>query len=129
MAVPLNSAIKIPLQPLDDSWEIVSKQVNLDLLDGNVKVWSGNQPAARAQVFLNKQTCYVTVVPQSDSFILKVEGTAAPACRYRLSARPTPIAAPTPTPIAATPEPRPGPYIRPASFERNPLLPARPTGN
>jgi PKD repeat protein len=91
MAVNLNSAMEIPMQPLEPGWQVVRKQVSLQLWDGGRKVWEGSQAVASVPVILRGQTCYVTVTPQSDSMVLRVD--AAPV----------------------------GPTIRPVSLERYPL--------
>lgn len=109
MAVRLNGATPIPMQPLGPGYEILRKQVNLQLWDGGRKVWEGSKPVSNAKVVLKNQVWQVTATPQNDSMLLKIDGGS-------IGAAPIPTLLPTP-PV--------GPVIRPAAFERNPLLPKR----
>lgn len=97
MAANLNSTVRLPIQPLGESWEILRKQINLEVWDGPRKAWEGNQAVANARVTLKGQPCYLTLMPHPDSMTLKIDAPNAPA---------------------ATPS-----VVRPVSFERLPLLP------
>jgi hypothetical protein len=96
MSVNLKGTIALPMQPLEKDYEIVRKQVSLQLWDGDRKAWEGSKGVTNAKVMLNNQSCLVTAIPQQDRFVL----TIAPA--------------------GAT-----GP-IRPVSFERTPFFLKRP---
>ena len=76
VAVTFNSPMTIPMQLLEPGWQIIRKQVSLQLWDGGRKAWEGGQAISNAPVTLRGQTCYVTVTPQSDSMLLRVD--AAP---------------------------------------------------
>jgi PKD repeat protein len=110
MAVNLNRATKIPLQPLDAGYEVRRKQVNLELWDGSRKVWETNKAVTNATVLLKNQTCMVTAISQNDGMVLTIA---------------TPIIGAVTIPSALPTQPV-GPVIRPAGFQRNPLLPGRP---
>jgi PKD repeat protein len=76
--VNLNTAMKIPMQPVGDGWEIIRKQVSLQLWDGGRKVWEGSQAVANAKVTLNNKACLVTATPQSDSMLLRIDAPVGP---------------------------------------------------
>jgi hypothetical protein len=142
IAVALNRTVKIPTQRPGPGWQVVREQVNLELWDGNHKAWSGNTSLTNAQMMVNNQKCYLTVLPQDDGFLVTVDAPTPPPIPV-VAPMPIPVVPPTPAPapppvaiappvlvdpIAPSP-PRSGPYIRPASFERNPLLPQKKIGN
>ena len=129
MEVGFNKTTKFPMQPLEDGWEIVGKHVNLQLFDGNKQVWTGGQAVTKAPVTLKKQLCYMTTLPQDDGFLVTIEAPAAPVPTPVLPPIATPTPVLPPTPVTTTPQPRVGPYIRPVSFERNPLQQILPKGN
>lgn len=108
MAVNMNSPIKIPMQPLGEGYEIVRKQVNLELWDGTRKVWEGSKGVTNAKVTLRNQACLLTALPQADSVVLQL--SAGTLGTVTLPSAPAPV----------------GPLIRPAGFERVPGLPKRP---
>jgi PKD repeat protein len=121
MTVSLNRTTKVPMQPLEDGWEIVRKQVCLQLWDGARKAWEGSKAVTNAKVMLNNQTCFVTTTQQNDAVLLKIDGppiTGTPPDPKGAVIIPTTINH-SPTPV--------GPVIRPAGFLRNPLLPKRPS--
>ena len=97
MSVNLKGTITLPMQPLEKDYEIVRKQVSLQLWDGERKAWEGSKGVTNAKVMLNNQSCLVTAIPQQDSFVLTIAPMATP-----------------------------GP-IRPVSFERNPLFLKKPS--
>jgi hypothetical protein len=110
MAINLNSAIRIPFQPLHAGWEVARKQVKLELWDAGRKVWETSTEATNASVALNGQACLVTALPQTDGFLLKVATAKGGVI---------------PDPTIVSPQPV-GPIIRRTGFERNPLLKKRP---
>ncbi len=80
MAVNLNSPTRIPMQPLPDGYEIVRKNVSMQLWDGSRMVWEGNKAMSNAPVTLNNQGYLLTVLPQNDSFVLTI-APVGPAIR------------------------------------------------
>jgi PKD repeat protein len=135
MAIALNRTVQVPTQRPGPGWQVVGEKVNLELWAGNHKEWSGNQAVTNAPLALPNQLCYVTVLPQNDGFLVTVDALPPPPAPIPVV---TPPPAPAPPPIAIAPpvvEPidtspqRYGPYIRPASFERNPLLPQKKVDN
>ena len=125
MAVNINGLTPIPMQKLEDGWEIVRKQVNLQLWDGTRKAWEGNKAVSNAPVRLNNQMCMVSMTPQVDGFLLKVDNPSAPP-----SSTLGTVTMPPPTPLGSvvipasnSNPPTPVGPIRPASYLRNPLLP------
>ncbi len=109
MAVNLGGTTRIPMQPLEPGFEVIRKQVSVELWDGTRKVWEGNKPVNNATVILRNQTCRVTTTPQNDAMLLKIDGGSSGA-----------VAIPTLPPSLPV-----GPLIRPTGFERNPLLPKK----
>jgi hypothetical protein len=78
MTVSLNRTTKVPLQPLEEGWEIVRKQVCLQLWDGAHKAWESSKAVTNAKVMLNNQTCFVTTTLQNDAVLLKIDAPAGP---------------------------------------------------
>jgi PKD domain len=76
MPITLNTAMKIPMQPLGNGWEIVHKQVNLQVWDAGRKVWEGNQAVANASITLNNKVCVMNMTPQSDAMLLRIDAPA-----------------------------------------------------
>jgi PKD repeat protein len=111
MPVDLNTTMKIPMQHLEPGWEVVGKQVSMELWDGARKVWENNKACTNAKVMLKNQECLVTMAPQTDCLLLKVD------CAVGGGA----VSIPTMPPTVQH-----GPVIRPAGFDRNPFLPKRP---
>lgn len=109
LAVNLGGTTMLPLQPMEEGWDVVRKSVNVELWDGSRKVWGSGHPVTKAKVTLKNQPYLVTTIPQNDGVLLKVEGQTLSAIP-RLDVPPTPV----------------GPLIRPASFETNPLIKLRP---
>jgi PKD repeat protein len=127
MAVNINGLTPIPMQKLEDGWEIVRKQVNLQLWDGTRKAWEGNQAVSNTPVRLNNQLCLVSMTPQVDGFMLKVDAAAAPPLSPLGTVT---ILPPPPLGSVAIPASNNNPLtpvgpIRPASYLRNPLLPKK----
>jgi hypothetical protein len=109
MSVDLNTTTKIPMQPLEPGWEIVGKQIGLELWDGARKVWESRKAVTNAKVMLKNQACLVTATPQNDGMLLKIDAAGGAVT------------------VPATPASlQKGPTIRPAGFDRNPFLPTRP---
>jgi PKD repeat protein len=75
MAVTVGTPMKIPMQPMDAGWEVIGKQVSLQLWDGQRKVWEGSQAVAGAPVVMGNKACYVTMTPQSDGMQLSIDTT------------------------------------------------------
>lgn len=120
MAVALNGTTKMPMQPLEEGWEIVGRKVNLELWDGSRKAWEGSEGVTNARVSLMNQSCIVTAIPQADGFMVKIDApTGQPANNplVPVTVLPPPSPSTITTPI--------GPTIRPASFDRNVLQPFR----
>ena len=78
MTVSLNGTTKVPLQPLEDGWEIIRKQVCLQLWDGAHKAWESSKAVTNAKVMLNNQTCFITTTQQNDAVLLKIDAPAGP---------------------------------------------------
>src|SRR5262249_55188971 len=55
MAMNLNSPLPIPMQPLEPGWQVLRKQVTLQIWDGNRKAWEGTQGVTNAPVMLRGQ--------------------------------------------------------------------------
>ena len=72
LAVNLNGSVAIPMQPLDAGWEMIRKQVTLQLWDGSHKVWEGNTASSEMPITLKNQPCLVSVTPQSDSMLVRI---------------------------------------------------------
>lgn len=123
MTVGLNSTTKIPMQPLEEGWEVVRKKVSLELWDGSRKVWEGNQAVTGAKMTLKNQTCLVTVIPQSDGFALKLDPAGLPTSLPPLSVVPLlpPLSV---APLPPETPPAVGP-IRKTGYEFNPLFPKK----
>jgi hypothetical protein len=97
------------MQPLEPGWEIVGKQIGLELWDGARKVWESSKAVTNAKVMLKNQACLVTATPQNDGMLLKIDAAGGAVT------------------VPATPASlQKGPTIRPAGFDRNPFLPTRP---
>jgi PKD repeat protein len=112
MAARLNTSINLPMQPLGDGWEMVKKQVTVELWDGNRKVWDTSKGASGGNVTLKNQPCQVATTMNKDSVTFQV------TCKTIAGINPPAVLPPSMT-LPKAPEPV-GP-IRPASFERNPL--------
>jgi PKD repeat protein len=78
MTASLNRTTKVPMQPLEEGWEIVRKQVCLQLWDGAHKAWESSKAVTNAKVMLNNQTCFVTTTLQNDAVLLKIDAPAGP---------------------------------------------------
>ncbi len=117
LTVALGKTTVIPLEPLDDGWEVLKKDVKLQVWEGSRKAWEGTQGVAGAQLTLKNQSCFLTATPQKDGFAVKIDAPGFPA------APPTTIGAPpvVPPPLELTPI---GP-IRKVGFEVNPLFPKK----
>lgn len=72
MAIAMNTPMQIPMQPIGEGYEIVRKNVTLQIWDGGRKVWEGNQAISNTQVTMNNQNYLVTATPQSESYVLTV---------------------------------------------------------
>lgn len=141
MSVHLNSTVKIPMQPLDDGWEAVSTQATLELWDGPRKVWASDKAVTSAKTVLKNQQCFITMMPQTDGMLLKIDAPAASPVTFQpppsiapppLTFQPPPKLVPPP-PVTFQPPPRevrpsPVPVVaRPTSLQRLPSLLTRPT--
>ena len=115
MMVSPGKTIVLPLQPLEEGWEVIKKDLRLELWDGQRKVWEGSKAVAGAKLILNNQTCLVTATPQSDGFALKIDASGL--------GPPPPVTVGPLMPPSLSPQPV-GP-IRKTGFESNPLLPKR----
>lgn len=121
MTVSLGKSVVIPLPTLDPGWEVVKKQVTLELWDGSRKAWEGSQAVTGAKVALKNQTCYVTATPQTDGFAVKIDAPGLPPAAAPVSVLPPPAISAPPV----TPSPTPVGPIRKVGFEFNPLLPKK----
>lgn len=117
LAVSLNGTTKLPIQPPEDGWEIVKTNVSLEIWDGPRKAWEGAKGCTNARVMLKNQPCYLTAAMQKDNVVVRIECPTANPLPKSVFVNPAPPVLPG-SPV--------GPVIRPASFDRNPLLPNRP---
>jgi PKD repeat protein len=117
MAVSLNGTTKLPIQPPEDGWEVLKKDVSVQIWDGARKVWEGAKGCTNTAVTLKNQACYLTTALQKDAVIVRLECPTAKTLPKSVSSGPV-------QPVH--PQDSVGPLIRPASFQRNPLLPTRP---
>jgi PKD repeat protein len=78
MAISLNTPMKIPMQPLGPGWQIVRKQVSLQIWDGTRKVWEGSSAVSNTKVTLNNQSCFLTATPQNDAMVLRIDAPTMP---------------------------------------------------
>ena len=78
MTVSLNGTTKVPMQPMEEGWEIVRKQVCLQLWDGAHKAWESSKAVTNAKVMLNNQTCFVSTTLQNDAVLLKIDAPPGP---------------------------------------------------
>ncbi len=115
MALTMNSTTKVPMQPLQNGWEIVEKKVSLEIWDGQRKAWDGCDGVNGARLSLMNQPCIVSATPQADGFVVKIDAPNLPPAKNPLSpvAPPVTVLSPPVTPI--------GPVVRPASFDRRML--------
>ena len=81
MRVGLNTPTSIPVQPLDPGYEMVRKQVTLQIWDGKRKAWEGSNGVSNQPVTLNNQACMLTAQPQADGVVLTITPVLGPAIR------------------------------------------------
>ena len=89
MALAMNSTTKVPMQPLQEGWEIVNKKVGLELWDGSRKAWEGSDGVTNARLSLMNQPCIVTAMPHADGFVVKIDCPSAPPAKTCQPCAPT----------------------------------------
>jgi PKD repeat protein len=118
MAVDPGRAVKIPLQPLGDRWELIRAQLTLELWDNGHMIWSGEPPIANATLTWKNQAMTLTAARQSDSVLVTI-ATAA-------SVPAIPVVLPRPTPVELPPLPAPAPtMVIPPPAAAQPVGPIR----
>lgn len=120
MMVPLGKPTLIPLPPLDEGWEVLKRDVRLELWEGSRKAWEGSKAVNGAKVTLKNQICFVTAAPQSDGYALRIDAPGTPTA----PAPTTPITVGPPPVTSSSTPPSVGP-IRKVGFEVNPFLPKK----
>ena len=124
MALSLNTPTKLPMQALGNGWEVTRKSMKIELWDGTRKVWDGSGAVANAKVPMKNQTCLLTVSPQNDGVLLRLDGatTNVPPVLTPVTHLPPPSPAVTPPITHLPPTERLGPTSRPVGFERQPFM-------